>query len=770
MNFKSIINDVCCDSRIKDGVLRLDNPNHVFILREYLEKVGYDVYEITQKTSKLLESIDFPDQQAYDLHGNLITFSNKKLCEQYLKNKTHRLWRINQIDESIDEDVVEKKEKKTTTDKPKKADKPKKTDKSKLQKKLELSVDEFIGLLDQAIGKGTEGTKIVESIPLLKLIGVKDYDSFAKASMDGYDFLSDGKEWVHKMQKFLETNPDKRDDFMDWFNTYAGKDKDLNSIAPGVTDFIHASVEHYKKVIKSKTNVDNESKDNTADVILVYGGQRQSLLKSLLEIKSEQDLIVDGENGIISFKNNPSLRFAQVSLKKGSGRLGNIRTKFFQLIKNKVGEPETPQQSGETEKTIVPAEQESEPTTQVKTEELNESVSEFVTAIAGKISDSLRNLKGKFKSFYDFLSVKIKTLFEGITSLFRDIPMVDINAEDKRLEMAYTNFIISNEESINSVTTTDVPKNVEKDIDKTKDTEQDTTDVKDTDDIKDKINRDEEETIKGELKELAGNEIPITSCNWKQFNEFYNLYNVNNFEKLIGLYRNYAGSRKLEGLEIIVGTIEEGIYKNIHDTILNVYGVFKNAVSKSGIRINEINEAKSICADTKVKISRKSLEPILKLRANHVALRKIIEFLNSINKNADKINIDMNELPSIAANLSAEAMFGNNLNLPLWKFTGSSLTNLGTKQQYIKNKMEQFSVKNLKESPVCIIQIYQVHKPDAMWFITNMYVLFDIIENDDKSIEPEYAIINFTVGSGSKFAIKIEMNGTTKLSKIPRHR
>ncbi len=29
MNFKSIINDVCCDSRIKNGVLDIKNADHV---------------------------------------------------------------------------------------------------------------------------------------------------------------------------------------------------------------------------------------------------------------------------------------------------------------------------------------------------------------------------------------------------------------------------------------------------------------------------------------------------------------------------------------------------------------------------------------------------------------------------------------------------------------------------------------------------------------------------------------------------------------------
>jgi len=43
MNFKSVLNDVCCDSRIKNGTIDLKNEDHVFVLQEYLEKAGFDI-------------------------------------------------------------------------------------------------------------------------------------------------------------------------------------------------------------------------------------------------------------------------------------------------------------------------------------------------------------------------------------------------------------------------------------------------------------------------------------------------------------------------------------------------------------------------------------------------------------------------------------------------------------------------------------------------------------------------------------------------------
>ena len=77
MKFKSIINDVCCDARIRDGVFRLENADHVFILQEYLEKAGYSLDEILDKTAKLFEAGRFPDRQAYNKDGILVTFPSK---------------------------------------------------------------------------------------------------------------------------------------------------------------------------------------------------------------------------------------------------------------------------------------------------------------------------------------------------------------------------------------------------------------------------------------------------------------------------------------------------------------------------------------------------------------------------------------------------------------------------------------------------------------------------------------------------------------------
>jgi hypothetical protein len=89
MKFNSIINDVCCDSRIKDGVLRLEMPEHVFVLQEYLEKAGFSIDAVVERTAKLFEAGRFPERQAYNKDGILVTFPSKEYRDRAVDKGTH---------------------------------------------------------------------------------------------------------------------------------------------------------------------------------------------------------------------------------------------------------------------------------------------------------------------------------------------------------------------------------------------------------------------------------------------------------------------------------------------------------------------------------------------------------------------------------------------------------------------------------------------------------------------------------------------------------
>ena len=89
MNFKSLINDICCDGRIKDGIFDFRNQEHVFVLQEYLEKAGCDVNYVVEKTANLFEAGRFPERQAYNKDGILVTFPSKEYKDRAVNKGTH---------------------------------------------------------------------------------------------------------------------------------------------------------------------------------------------------------------------------------------------------------------------------------------------------------------------------------------------------------------------------------------------------------------------------------------------------------------------------------------------------------------------------------------------------------------------------------------------------------------------------------------------------------------------------------------------------------
>ena len=92
MNFKALINDICCDGRIKDGIFDVKNQEHVFVLQEYLETLGYDVNFVVDKTSNLFEAGRFPDRQAYNKDGILVTFPSKEYRDRAVNKGNYMIY------------------------------------------------------------------------------------------------------------------------------------------------------------------------------------------------------------------------------------------------------------------------------------------------------------------------------------------------------------------------------------------------------------------------------------------------------------------------------------------------------------------------------------------------------------------------------------------------------------------------------------------------------------------------------------------------------
>ena len=89
MNFKSFLNKIGCDDRIRGGYVELNNPEHVFVLQEYLINEGYNFDEVVNKTAKLFEAGRFPERQAYNKDGILVTFPTKEYRDRAVDKGTH---------------------------------------------------------------------------------------------------------------------------------------------------------------------------------------------------------------------------------------------------------------------------------------------------------------------------------------------------------------------------------------------------------------------------------------------------------------------------------------------------------------------------------------------------------------------------------------------------------------------------------------------------------------------------------------------------------
>ena len=110
MNFSCLINDICCDSRLKSGVPDLNNFDFCFLLQEYLVNSGIPLEEVVEKTSILFEKGNFPDRQAYNKSGILVTFPNKEYRDRAVNKGTHSVENPKKQDPNIfidkDEDAL----------------------------------------------------------------------------------------------------------------------------------------------------------------------------------------------------------------------------------------------------------------------------------------------------------------------------------------------------------------------------------------------------------------------------------------------------------------------------------------------------------------------------------------------------------------------------------------------------------------------------------------------------------------------------------------
>jgi hypothetical protein len=86
--FERVLNDVSLDSRIKDGIFCVENETHMDALREYFIKRGIDEDVTIDFCNKILEG-KYPERQAYNSKGILVTFPTPEYKQQAIKRGTH---------------------------------------------------------------------------------------------------------------------------------------------------------------------------------------------------------------------------------------------------------------------------------------------------------------------------------------------------------------------------------------------------------------------------------------------------------------------------------------------------------------------------------------------------------------------------------------------------------------------------------------------------------------------------------------------------------
>jgi hypothetical protein len=85
---EKVLQDICLDSRISDGIFQLDNNSHLDILREYFLNKRMPAEDVIYVCNRLVEG-KYPERQAYNKNGILVTFPTPEYKQRALKRGTH---------------------------------------------------------------------------------------------------------------------------------------------------------------------------------------------------------------------------------------------------------------------------------------------------------------------------------------------------------------------------------------------------------------------------------------------------------------------------------------------------------------------------------------------------------------------------------------------------------------------------------------------------------------------------------------------------------
>jgi hypothetical protein len=770
MNFKSLVNEIGCDSRIKNGTLDLKNEDHVFVLQEYLEKAGYDINEIVDKTARLFEAGRFPERQAYNKDGILVTFPNKQYRDRAVNKGTHFAENPKKaqtniftadgepeggeqtsseksksqpatLDQTLEKDIEGNKDTDERTPREKKqdaygveailmgqtplvnysVDEAKKfgfykkgfnwydTEGSLIGEQIyddsqskhiivadAISPSSYIKKAEKIINiinpdllnkleflknaEKTDRTKIFETIPILTAFGITDYKTL-KTSGDYVDFaIGFLKEWGNlrtRLESISDTNA--REENLKIYNLVDGDLKNIGG-SSGVTlaqlgtpsNFIHASIKDFyiaADIYNSKFVKGKETKENTADIVLIYGGTKEDVFNALKTGNIESQDV----DSMAKIKGE-DIKFALISLKAGSARLGHVLTQLAQYVGQTIS--------------ASPAEKSS--SKKVKKEELNEGFLDTISNSIKNAIDKIKTIPEIAKNYFSSFINAINPFTTKITNFF----FKELNADVNQLQ---------------------------------------STELKNLERIENDLER-----------ELGTIDEGSSKCDKQQASY------TSTVDKNLTLFKNALKSNT-EDISLINKITELSNNDSLIQFFpINIEKVELDSIKK--LKENLVYTINQIQSDFDINdcLERDTLRPIFKYRANILALKYLDLILNNVLKdvNTSDPNKIREEFIKLSSLLSSEAVFGTNVSLPLIKFTGEKIEKLKYKSNFNLEIPKKYNDIKLGKIKINVV-------PDEGYLSVNLYLFIGITMKDDIAT-PTYANYAMDSSSGSKFTFKVE--------------
>lgn len=84
----NLLNKICLDERIQNGIFSFENNDHIEVLKEELIKYNISTNDVLNTINRILEG-KYPERQAYNKDGLLVTFPTPEYKQRAIQRGTH---------------------------------------------------------------------------------------------------------------------------------------------------------------------------------------------------------------------------------------------------------------------------------------------------------------------------------------------------------------------------------------------------------------------------------------------------------------------------------------------------------------------------------------------------------------------------------------------------------------------------------------------------------------------------------------------------------